>query len=178
MNVLDIIKRYYKQDSDLYNMLIGHSTDVKNKALKIAEKHKELNADTQFIKEASMLHDIGILLTNAPTIHCHGILPYICHGHLGREMMDRLGYPRHGLVCERHTGVGLSQEDIIRENLPLPHRDMIPVSIEEKIICFADCFFSKTALGVEKSIEEAREALSRFGEEKVVCFDQWCSLFL
>lgn len=178
MKVMDIITRYYKKDSDLYNTLVSHSNDVKNMALQIAASHPELNADTQFIEEASMLHDIGILLTNAPSIHCHGILPYICHGHLGREILERLGYPKHGLVCERHTGVGLTEEDIIRENLPLPHRDMLPVSIEEKIICFADCFYSKTRLGEQKSIQEVRSSLAEFGEEKAECFDHWCDLFL
>jgi len=41
------------------------------------------------------------------------------------------GYPKHGLVCERHTGTGITLEMIIKNNLPLPHRDMVPVSMEE-----------------------------------------------
>lgn len=178
MEALSIIEKYYKKGSDLYNMLVDHSNDVKNKALAIAAKHKELKADARFISEAAMLHDIGILLTNAPTIYCYGILPYICHGYLGREILDHLGYPKHALVCERHTGTGLSEFDIIAQNLPLPHRNMLPITIEEQIICFADCFFSKTKPGVEKSVEEVRDGLSKFGEDKAQQFDEWCQLFL
>lgn len=178
MNALDIIERYYKKDSDLYNILIRHSTDVMNKALRIADKHPELNIDKTFVAEAAMLHDIGIYLTNAPSIYCQGIVPYICHGYLGRELLDKLGYPRHGLVCERHTGTGLSMEDIMIQDLPLPHRDMQPISIEEQVICFADCFFSKTKLDIEKPVEKVRESFSKYGERSVRKFDEWCIDFL
>ncbi len=79
-----------------------------------------------------MLHDIGVVRCNAPSIHCLGELPYICHGVAGREMLDNLGLHRHALVCERHTGSGLTVEDIIRQRLPLPHREMLPITTEEK----------------------------------------------
>ena len=178
MDVIAIIEKYYKKDSDLYKILIRHSKEVMNKALEIAKKHPELNADIQFIKEAAMLHDIGIFLTNAPSIECNGIAPYVCHGYLGRELLDAQGYHRHALVCERHTGVGISLEEIKAENLPLPHRDMQPISIEEKIICFADCFYSKTNLGVEKSIDKIRKGLEKHGRNSVKIFDEWSLAFL
>ncbi|MDU1892925.1 MAG: HDIG domain-containing protein [Dysgonomonas sp.] len=178
MNEIAIIERLYKKDSNLYNILVSHSTDVKNKALSIADKHPELKLDKKFLEEAAMLHDIGIFLVNAPFIDCHGIMPYICHGYLGREILDKLGYPRHGLVCERHTGTGVSLGEILSKNLPLPHRDMRPVSMEEKVICFADCFFSKTRLGEEKTVEKARSSLEKFGDKSVRQFDDWCIDFL
>lgn len=178
MNTLAIIENFYKKDSDLYNILVHHSTDVTNKALSVAYIHPELDIDVQFVKEAAMLHDIGIFLTNAPSIHCYGIAPYICHGYLGREILDKLGYPDHALVCERHTGTGISQEDIIVQKLPLPHRDMYPISVEEQVICFADCFFSKTNIGHEKSIDEVKKNLSKFGEYSVRQFEEWVKAFL
>lgn len=178
MNVLDIIKKYYKEDSELYHILIDHSTDVMNKALSIAEKHPELDIDKDFVREGAMLHDIGIFLTNAPSIQCFGDKPYICHGFLGSELLQEMGYPKHALVCERHTGTGLGLEDILSQNLPLPHRDMKPQSIEEKVICFADCFFSKTHLGTEKSISKIQSSLSKYGEPSINQFNEWCSIFL
>lgn len=178
MDSISIIKKYYKEDSDLYEILVNHSTDVMNKALSIAEKHPELNLNSDFIKEAAMLHDIGIFLTNAPSIHCFGIAPYICHGYLGRELLDKEGYPLHALVCERHTGIGISLDQIISKKMPLPHREMIPMSMEEKVICFADCFFSKTRLGKEKSVDNIRKGISKYGAESLYQFDQWCEMFL
>lgn len=178
VNPLGIIGKYYEKDTDLYRLLIKHSTQVMNKALSIAKNHPELNADIRFIAEASMLHDIGIFLTNAPSIHCHGDKPYICHGYLGADILRKEGLPKHALVCERHTGTGLSKENIERQNLPLPHRDMIPASIEEQIICFADCFFSKSGEMAEKSVEKVKYQLSKFGEETVRQFDHWVKMFL
>lgn len=92
--------------------------------------------------------------------------------------MRKEGYPRHALVCERHTGMGLSLAIIIERNLPIPHRDMQPVSMEEQLICFADKFFSKTKLDKEKPVDKIRQSLEKYGEEGVLRFDGWCKLFL
>ncbi|KAA5400559.1 HDIG domain-containing protein, partial [Phocaeicola dorei] len=144
MKPLDIIKKYYPESSDAYRILVTHSRSVADKALALARLHPEMNLDLTFIEEAAMLHDIGIFLCNAPDIDCHGEADYICHGYLGADLMRKEGYPRHALVCERHTGTGLSLAMIEERNLPVPHRDMRPVSLAEQLICFADKFFSKT----------------------------------
>lgn len=178
MDVINIIEKYYDKNSDLYKILIDHSTSVTQKALDISHAHPELNIDNQFISEAGMIHDIGIFLTNAPSIHCFGSYPYLAHGYLGAELMVKEGYPKHALVCERHTGTGLSLNEIISQNLPVPHRDMVPVSIEEKVICFSDCFFSKTKLGQEKTIDRIKTSLAKYGEQSVKQFSEWCDLFL
>ena len=84
----------------------------------------------------------------------------------------------HALVCERHTGAGMSLQSIIEQDLPIPHRDMVPVSMEEQVICFADKFFSKTHLDREKSVEKALKSISRYGEDGVIRFKHWCECFL
>ena len=89
-----------------------------------------------------------------------------------------MGWHRHARVCERHTGTGLPASEIIEQNLPLPHIDLVPETIEEQIICFADKFFSKTKLNVEKTQEQARRSLEKFGGQTVQRFDHWCVLFL
>jgi uncharacterized protein len=177
MNPLEIINKYCKEE-ELRHILLVHSRAVADKALAIARNHPELQADEQFIEEAALLHDIGIVRVNAPAIACVGEEPYICHGILGAEILRAEGLERHALVCERHTGTGLTLQQIIAQQLPLPHRDMQPVSIEEQIICFADKFFSKTRLESEKSVEQARRSLEKFGEEGLVKFDAWCTCFL
>ena len=87
--------------------------------------------------------------------------------------------PRHGLVCERHVGVGISAEDIRRFDLPLPVRDMRPVTVEEQIICYADKFFSKNGSDTpcEKSVAEILESLKPYGADKVERFLGWMELF-
>ena len=178
MDALAIIDKYYPQDSELKHILLTHSRSVADKALWIADCHPELELDRQFLEEASLLHDIGVFLTDAPGIHCHGTHPYICHGYLGSQLLQEEGYPRHAMVCERHTGAGLSLQSIIDQNLPVPHREMVPVSLEEQVICFADKFFSKTHLDTEKSAERALMSISKYGEEGIIRFKNWFERFL
>ena len=178
MNPIELIDAYYPEDNERKHSLLVHSRQVAEKALRSADGHPELNLDKDFLYEAGMLHDIGIFLTNAPGIFCFGDQPYICHGYLGADLMRREGYPRHALVCERHTGAGLSLDDIIAQNLPVPHRDMLPVSMEEQVICFADKFYSKTHLEREKTVEKARKSISNFGNVGLERFDHWCEQFL
>lgn len=172
-----ILQKYCKDEKQLH-ILVTHSRAVANKALEIARRHPELGADEAFIEEAAMLHDIGIVGVDAPAIACSGTEPYIRHGILGAEILRQEGMERHALVCERHTGTGLTLQQIVDQQLPLPHRDMQPQSIEEQIICFADKFFSKTRLDTEKSVEQARRSLEKFGAEGLVKFDAWCERFL
>jgi len=178
MDALSILKRHLGSNTELFETVYLHSRHVMLKALDLADRHPELTMDRNFIEEAALLHDIGVYRTNAPDIHCLGTFPYICHGYLGREIMDQEGLPRHGLVCERHTGTGLYLTEILDQNLPLPHRDLVPVSLEEKIICFADKFYSKTQLEKEFAIEEVRSKLIKYGPEGVNRFDRWCEMFL
>ncbi len=175
---LKIIDSCYADNDALRRILIDHSRAVADKALEIAAKHPELNIDTQFVEQAAMLHDIGVFLTNAPSICCYGTKPYICHGYLGADLLRSMGHDRHALVCERHSGAGISLQMIIDNDLPLPHRDMLPLSIEEKVICFADKLFSKTSLGNEKTVDKAIRSLSKYGVEGVERFKSWCEMFL
>ena len=177
INPLEIINKYYPLDSEIQYLLVKHSEQVKNKALSIARKHKEIQFDLQFIEEAAMLHDIGIFLCAAPRIYCQGPNQYIQHGFLGADLLRAEGLARHALVCERHTGVGISLEMIEHNKLPLPNRNLMPLSLEEQLICYADKFYSKTQLGDTHSIDRIRKSLSHFGESQVSVFDHWHLLF-
>ena len=179
MNPIDIIAKFYDRDSKAFGLLIQHGRQVANKALNIAVKIPHLNPDLNFIQEAAMLHDIGVFMTNSPELGFNGGYPYVCHGYLGREILEERGLLLHALVCERHVGVGITAEEIKQHHLPLPVRDMVPVSIEEKIVCFADKFFSKNGNldEKEKSIKEILSDLERYGHDKVERFQEWVQLF-
>lgn len=176
---VNIIKKYYKADSITFNLLVSHGKMVAKKALEIAKRLHKLNPDYYFIEEAAILHDIGIYKTFMPELGCFGNKPYICHGYLGREILEKEGLPKHALVCERHIGMGLTVEDIIRNKFPLPKRDMIPLSLEEKIICFADKFYSKKegSFFIEKPVHQIRQMLSKYGNDKLSLFDEWFIFF-
>lgn len=172
-----IIEKHYTKGTALYKLLLLHSTQVKNKALDIVKKHPELDVDVEFIKEAAMLHDIGIVMCNAPKIHCMGEHTYIEHGYLGAEMLRAEGLDRHAWVCERHTGTGLTKKTIIEQNFPIPHREMLPIGLEEQMICYADKFYSKSRPKEAHTVEAIIKDLSRFGAEQVITFEKWDTMF-
>ena len=163
-----IISRFYEANSDLCKLLILHSNQV-------AELSKQFSQ--RLIDNHVPVYIDFVVDTNAPGIYCNGTEPYICHGVLGRKMLDEMGLFRHALVCERHTGTGLSLKDIEERNLPLPHRDLLPLSIEEKIVCFADKFYSKSHPEAIRSVEIARSKLIKFGGDTVARFDDMLALF-
>lgn len=174
-----LLLRYYNRDSKAFKILLKHSECVAEMALEIVDNHPELDLDRSFVYESAMLHDIGVFACHAPGIGCMGEEPYIRHGVIGSEILTMEGLPLHALVCERHTGVGLSLEAILRRGLPLPHREMVPVSLEEQVVCFADCFFSKSGDPAEKkSIVQVSKGMAKHGQDQVNKFNLWCEKFL
>jgi uncharacterized protein len=177
MRPLELIDKYYREHAQARRILIAHSHQVATLAIAVAEHvmHKE-PVDQEFVAQAAMLHDIGMLYTDTPKLGCRGDRPYISHGIIGAELLSKENLPRHALVCERHIGVGLSVEDIKAQELPLPLRDMRPQTLEEQIVAYADLFFSKTQEGT-RTATMVRESLARHGQYKVAIFDQWHKRF-
>lgn len=184
MDYIKLIDKYYADSPELRHVLLTHSRQVADRALRIVDAHPEWLSDSkgspmvdrQFIEEAAMLHDIGIIFCDAPKIHCHGPHKYIEHGYLGAELLRREGLERHALVAERHTGTGISIEQVEREELPIPERDYCPRSLEEKIICYADKFYSKSHLGEEVALSKVKANIWRYGHDAVVRWQELVQL--
>ena len=181
IDCLSIIQRYYTPGNDDYRVLVLHSRQVADLAVRLGQRliDRGVPVDLEFVEEAAMLHDIGMCRTDAPGIHCHGTEPYIRHGILGRQMLDSIGLFRHGRVCERHTGAGITADEIISQHLPIePPRDLLPESVEEKLVCYADKFFSKSRLEEPpKTMERVRRSLSKFGPDTISRFDEMAAFF-
>ncbi|MBJ6723987.1 HD domain-containing protein [Geomesophilobacter sediminis] len=179
MNPVSLLEKYFAGNPEAFETVYRHSRAVADKALDIAARYQKPGLDVGFIEEAALLHDIGISGIHAPSMYCFGKEPYIRHGIIGKDILEAEGLPRHALVCERHIGVGLTVEDIAQQKLPLPSRPMSPTTPEEQIVALADLFFSKRKgeLTREKSVDEVRENLGKFGAEKVVTFNDWLNRF-
>jgi uncharacterized protein len=180
LDYLRIIHKYIPPYSLTYSVYIIHVTLVTAKALEIARRLK-LSADQQrFIEEAGMLHDIGIVHVKAKEIGCNGEMPYINHIVEGRKILETEGLPLHARIAENHIGVGgISKEEIIKGKMPLPPRDMLCESIEEKIISYADLFYSKNPkrLFVEKSMKQVRAKVKSYGKRQEKLFKEWSRIF-
>lgn len=177
MDYREIILKYYEEGTALLALLLTHSEMVARKALECADR-RHLDVDRDFVYNAAMLHDIGIISCDAPGILCHGTEPYIRHGIIGAEMLRKEGLEKYARVCERHTGSGLTAEEIKKEGLPLPHLDFLPETMEEKLICYADKFFSKSGDPLEeKSLDKVRRSMAKFGADSLARFDALDSMF-
>lgn len=176
-----ILAKYCAGNTQLLQILLEHSRQVADRALAILKKHPKWvesgEVDPVFVEEAAMLHDIGVVLCDAPKIHCTGPHAYIEHGYLGAEILRNEGLPKHASVAERHTGTGISYEQIIREHLPIPLQDYTPRTLEERLICYADKFYSKTKLGQDKPMSKIRQHMWKYGSDAVRRFDDLQSLF-
>ena len=178
---LKIIDFFYPE-SPLRDLLILHSTQVCRKALAIAADC-DVPLDLSIVRNGAMLHDIGIGRCHAPGILCVGTADYIEHGTLGAEMLRQYGAAHnldlevYALICERHTGSGISASEVAAQALPIAVKDYLPLSNEEKLITLADKFFSKSGDQQEKTLPVVRKSMVRFGETSLRRFDELCELF-
>lgn len=186
-----IIDKYYPEGLPLRDIYLRHCRQVADKAIAIATAKGLLSPPSdkaeahpaeahaakaplrrEVIEAAAMLHDIGIFLCDAPGIECKGKEPYLRHGLLGADLLRSEGVEEEiARVAERHTGAGITREEIIADDLPLPlDRCFLPETLLERLICYADKFFSKSGSMEEKSPEKVMEAMTRFGPESYARF--------
>ncbi len=146
-----IVDKYYPQGSALRTVFLRHARQVTAEALAIAaDKHLPLDEAT--VTDAAMLHDIGIFLTDAPGIHCHGSAPYLKHGPLGAALLREEGVAEEiARVAERHTGVGIP-----------PY---MPETLLERLICYVDKFYSKSGSMERKTWPEVLAQQAKFGAD-------------
>lgn len=166
-----IIDKYYPAGSPLRDIYMRHCRAVASKALAIA-RDSHLDIDPQRIETAAMLHDIGIFATNAPGIECHGTEPYIRHGVIGAEILRTENVDEEiAATAELHTGAGITIREIETQNLPLPHRDYCPRTQLQRLVCYADKFFSKSGDMKEKKLEKVLTSISAFGTDSLKRFE-------
>jgi uncharacterized protein len=129
-----------------------------------------LGVDIDLVRAGSLLHDIGVyrLYDDAGDLdHAN----YIRHGVLGYELLREEGLPV--AICRfasHHTGVGISRDDVVAQQLPIPPADYLAGPGEERLVMYADKFHSKTTPPVFRTALACAARLRRFGEEKVASF--------
>jgi len=178
MNYQKYIDKYYPDDNELRRLLIHHSRQVAERALSVCDAMPQLGLDRELVEAGSMVHDIGIFLCDAPGIHCFGSAHYLYHGVLGARLMRSEGEEALARICERHTGTGLTAENFTRRGLEAPEGIlMIPQTLEEQLICYADKFFSKSHPERTRTVEQTAESLRKYGPDGVEKFWHWAKLF-
>jgi uncharacterized protein len=96
---------------------------------------------------------------------------YIRHGILGDELLRGEGFP--DVICRfaaHHTGVGLTRDDVVRQELPLPPCDYLAETAEERLVMYADKFHSKSTPPTLWTADAYAARVRRFGADKVAVF--------
>ncbi|HET9081503.1 MAG TPA: HD domain-containing protein [Trebonia sp.] len=136
-----------------------------------------LGGDIELVRAGCLLHDVGVyrLYDDAGRLS-HA--DYIRHGVLGYELLAGEGFPE--VICRfasHHTGVGLSRDDVVRQELPLPPCDYLAETAEETLVMYADKFHSKTLPPVLLTAGAYAARVRRFGEDKVAAFESMRATF-
>ena len=107
--------------------VIRHCSAVERVALKLARKiqKNEHRVNLKLVSLGALLHDIGRAKT-------HGIR----HGVDGAKILQGMGLGSFAGFAERHLGAGIPAGEA--GALGLPPRDLMPRSLEEKIVTYAD----------------------------------------
>lgn len=149
-----LLLRKYANNEKAFKGVLRHSKAVKKVAVDIGKRVKGI--DLQFVKSASLLHDIGRFQCGPESED------NVKHGIVGADILRKENLPEHALVAERHLGAGISKEDILEQGLELPLKDYIPVSKEEKIICHADNLIEEDKrISLKKVVERFEKELGK-----------------
>lgn len=175
VDYFSLIDKYYCDNEHGRAIYLVHVTLVTKKALRLAREIGLSEESLVFIEEAGMLHDIGCCMVDMPAMGFETGLPYLKHMTEGHRILEEEGLPKHARVASTHTGVGITAKEIQERGLPLEEKDYIPETVEERIISYADLFFSKNPekLFYEKTPDEVRGMLANLSEEQVSIFNQW-----
>jgi|SRR3989344_8175347 len=128
---IELLKKHIKSNL-VFILILSHGKAVQKLALQHAMKIK--GVDIQFIKTASLLHDIGRYKYAPKTKYSYK------HAYYGGQILRRENLPLHARVAETHIGFGITKAEVIKQKLNIPKKDFMPITKEEKIICYSDKF--------------------------------------
>ncbi|HUB93749.1 MAG TPA: HD domain-containing protein [Verrucomicrobiae bacterium] len=183
----DTIQRLHKKYAphDLaFTIVYGHCQIIAEISLEIIDK-RHLDVTRGFVRAAALLHDIGYY----PLFDASGYVPrdrLITHGVTGAELLRAENIPEPLCrIAERHTGVGLTRDSILKQKLPLPARDLIPETPTEWLITYADKLHTKAIMpnephdvtGYFNSPESYLRHAAKFGEANAARFAELIEVY-
>jgi uncharacterized protein len=125
--------------------VIAHCKAVSALAVKFAKacESRGLTVDVNLVEVGALLHDIGRSKT-------HGV----DHAVVGVEIARSLNLPESIIsIIECHIGGGISADEA--KKLGLPVKDYFPVTLEEKLVSYADKLIAGSrVVPIERTIEQ------------------------
>ncbi|MEM3880229.1 MAG: HDIG domain-containing protein [Candidatus Bathyarchaeia archaeon] len=138
--------------------VIAHCEAVSKLALKTASalKNKGFNIDMELVEVGALLHDLGRSLTHS--VH---------HAVIGADLAKKARLPNAVIsIIKRHVGGGITADEA--EALGWPKDVYVPVTLEEKIVAYADKLIEKAEVApIEVTIEKLRKEKKYEAAERV-----------
>ena len=140
------IHKKYAPSEKVFAAVFGHCQIVAEIAEQLIAL-RQLPLDRDFVRVGALLHDVGYY----SLVDAEGVLlpgkAQIQHAVAGAAILRAEGLPEaQCLCCLHHIGVGLSEEDVTHQELPIPVQDYRPTTPEERLVLYADKFHSKKKL--------------------------------
>ncbi|WP_377938372.1 HD domain-containing protein [Alloscardovia venturai] len=168
-------------EGDSENFIKRHCEIVARIALIIAHNSRyQLSLqERELLVEGALAHDIGTYKVLDAVRFSSGKEPifrrgeYIKHGIYGYSLLLSKGFD--GSIAQfarNHTGVGLTKEDCVRQNLPLIPTNYVPQNSLQEIVLLADKFHTKSLPPQFVSTGMARHRCEKFGEENIARWDK------
>jgi uncharacterized protein len=147
-------------------VVIRHCEVVAELATEIADKltKKGLKINRDLVEVGALLHDLG-------RSKAHGVN----HGFIGAKIAESAGLPEPVVrIIKRHVGGGITAEEA--EAFGWPKDVYAPVTLEEKIVSYADKLIDKSKrvsidLEIERLQVEHKDAAERVRKlhEEITC---------
>lgn len=174
---IEALHRKYAPNETAYHAVHTHCQIVWDIAKTLISANN-LPVDAELVRVGCMLHDIGVYRFEGVGGGKDIGAEYIRHGVFGYEILKAEGLPE--TICRfasHHTGVGLTKDEIIANNLPLPHQDLLAETPEERLVMYADKFNSKSTPPRLNSFDSYRAYVAKFGRQKPLAFDKLAEEF-
>lgn len=163
----ELLKKYSNTEKDFKGVLL-HSKGVQKIAVELAKKINKnpatrKKADINFIRIASLLHDIGRFKIPPGKNSA-------AHGYEGGRILKKEGLGESFVrVCETHVGYWIGKKEIDKWKIPIPRKSYKPRTIEEKIIAYADKRFGiKKRVPIKETAERYEKEINKEAAERIL----------
>lgn len=170
-------QKYAKSDADL-TLIYTHCQIVEAIAMQLLDAKPIQGIDRDLVRVGCLLHDIGAYEVLEEGKFVRGVR----HGTIGEDILKNEGFSETiWRFASHHTGVGLTEQDVMDQNLPIPVTDYTAKTNEERIIMYADKFHSKSNPPSEApyfcSFDWFRNSVQKFGSDKAAKSEALAELF-
>ncbi len=171
---IEDLHRKYAPNHHAFNIIYSHCRIVWQICDQILSS-QNIKINTDLVKSGALLHDIGAY----KLISREGVFDetnYIKHGIIGYEILQSEGLSEPLCrIAKCHTGLGLTKQYVLSNNLPLPADDYTAESLEEKLVMYADKFHSKNPKF--NTFDDYCKTAAKFGPDNVQKFRELAKLF-